>query len=163
MPKGKGTKPRAVARRFRASFLSDLDGRYPVVRGLKYRFGCYLSDLGGAANLSTMEQTLVKRIVHLEHLVEQKESALIVGAGTNINEYLASINTLSGLLSKIGLKRRAKPISLKDVLSQQPAPSGPQTKEDPNGNQCHDDHQRAERRIGPTSEGDPHRDVGGEE
>lgn len=123
MPKGKGTKPRTVARRFRPSFLSDLDGRYPVVRGLKYRYGCYLSDLGGTANLSTMEQTIIKRIVHLEHLVEQKESALIAGAGTNINEYLASINTLSGLLSKLGLRRRAKPLSLKDYLNaQQPAP-----------------------------------------
>lgn len=117
MPKGKGTKPRQVAKRFRPSFLSDLDGRYPVVRGLKQRFACYLSDLGGAASLSTMEQTIVKRIVHLEHLVEQKESALIAGAGTNINEYLASINTLSGLLSRIGLKRRAKMLSLKDYLS----------------------------------------------
>ncbi len=117
MPKGKGTKPRTVARRFRPSFLSDLDGRYPVVRGLKYRLGCYLSDLGGAANLSTMEQTIVKRIVHLEHLVEQKESTLIAGTGINLNEYLASINTLSNLLSRIGLKRRAKSISLKDYLN----------------------------------------------
>ncbi|MBX3347784.1 MAG: hypothetical protein KF747_03485 [Nitrospira sp.] len=122
MPKGKGTKPRAVARRFRPSFLSDLDGRYPVVRGLKYRYGCYLSDLGGLANLSTMEQTIVKRIVHLEHLVEQKESALIAGTGTDINEYLSSINCLSGLLSKIGLKRRSKQISLRDYLTTKPEP-----------------------------------------
>lgn len=123
MPKGKGTKPRTVARRFRPGFLTELDGRYPVVRGLKHRLGCYLSDLGGAANLSTMEQTIVKRIVHLEHLVEQRESALIAGTGTNLNEYLASINTLSNLLSRIGLKRRAKSISLKDYLnSSKPEP-----------------------------------------
>lgn len=123
MPKGKGTKPRTVARRFRPSFLSELDGRYPVVRGLKYRYGCYLSDLGGGTNLSTMEQTIIKRIVHLEHLVEQKESALIAGTGTDINEYLASVNCLSGLLSKIGLKRRAKQLSLKDYLSAKPEPT----------------------------------------
>ncbi len=126
MPKGKGTKPRTVARRFRPSFLSDLDGRYPVVRGLKQRFACYLADLGGTGNLSAMEQTIVKRIVHLEHLVEQKESALLAGTGTNINEYLASINTLSGLLSKLGLRRRAKTLSLKDYLTaphlQEPQP-----------------------------------------
>ena len=122
MSKGKGTKPRTVARRFRPSFLSDLDGRYPVVRGLKYRFACYLSDLGGAANLSTMEQTIVKRIVHLEHLVEQKESSIIRGTATNLHEYLASVNSLSGLLSKLGLKRRAKQLSLKDYLSAKPEP-----------------------------------------
>ena len=129
---GKGTKPREVARRFRLSFLSDLDGRYPVVRGPKYRYGCYLADLGGEQNLSTMEQTLVKRIVHLEHLVEQKESVLLRGGAFDVHGYLAAINTLGGLLSKIGLKRRARQISLKDYLanSQQPAPSGPQPKED---------------------------------
>ena len=124
---GKGTKPREVARRFRLSFLSDLDGRYPVVRGLKYRYGCYLADLGGEGTLSTMEQTLVKRIVHLEHLVEQKESALLRGGAFDVHGHLAAINTLGGLLSKIGLKRRAKILNLKDYLanSQQPAPSGP--------------------------------------
>lgn len=122
MPKGKGTKPRTVARRFRPSFLSDLDGRYPVVRGLKYRYGCYLSDLGGTANLSTMEQTIVKRIVHLEHLVEQKESAIIRGTATDITEYIASVNCLSGLLNRIGLKRRSKQISLRDYLNAKPEP-----------------------------------------
>lgn len=125
MPKGKGTKPRAVARRFRPSFLSDLDGRYPVVRGLKYRYGSYLADLGGVATLSTMEQTIVKRIVHLEHLVEQKESALIAGTGTDINEYLSSVNCLSGLLNRIGLKRRAKQLSLKDYLNHANKPEPP--------------------------------------
>lgn len=122
MPKGKGTKPRQVAKRFRPTFLSDLDGRYPVVRGLKQRLACYLSDLGGTANLSTMEQTVVKRIVHLEHLVEQKESAIIRGTATDITEYIASVNCLSGLLTKIGLRRRAKLISLKDYLDSKPEP-----------------------------------------
>jgi hypothetical protein len=151
MPKGKGTKPRQVSKRFRPTFLSDLDGRYPVVRGLKQRFACYLSDLGGVANLSTMEQTIVKRIVHLEHLVEQKESALIAGTGTNINEYLASINTLAGLLAKIGLKRRSRQLSLRDYLhankpessmTPSPAPSEPSNKEDRNHG-IQSDHQRA--------------------
>jgi hypothetical protein len=131
MPKGKGTKPRQVAKRFRPSFLSDLDGRYPVVRGLKQRLACYLSDLGGPANLSTMEATVVKRIVHLEHLVEQKESAIIRGTATDITEYIASVNCLSGLLNRIGLKRRSKQISLRDYLnakpeSPPPAPTEPQ-------------------------------------
>jgi len=128
---GKGTKPREVARRFRPSFLSDLDGRYPVVRGLKYRYACYTSDLGGTATLSAMEQTIVKRIVHLEHLVEQKESALLSGGTLDVHEYLSAVNTLSGLLSKIGLKRRAKSISIKDYLNAQPAPKEPLTGHEP--------------------------------
>jgi hypothetical protein len=131
MSKGKGTKPREVAQRFRETFLTDLDGRYPVVRGLKHRHACYTSDLGGTENLSAMEQTLVKRIVHLEHLVEQKESALVSGRAVDINEYLSTVNCLSGLLSKIGLRRRARTVSLKDVLSQQPAPSGALTGREP--------------------------------
>lgn len=160
MPKGKGTKPRTVAKRFRPSFLSDLDGRYPVVRGLKYRYGCYLSDLGGTANLSTMEQTIVKRIVHLEHLVERKESALIAGTGTDINEYLASVNCLSGLLNRIGLKRRAKQISLKDYLSAnkseppQPASSEATTRKDPNHGNPSTNHHSHEPRSGACDERD---------
>jgi hypothetical protein len=69
-----------------------------------------------------MEQTIVKRIVHLEHLIEQKESALIAGTGTDINEYLASVNCLSGLLGKIGLKRRSRQVSLRDYLNAKPEP-----------------------------------------
>lgn len=127
MPRGKGTKPRTVDKRFRPGFIADLDGRYPVVRGLKHRLACYLSDLGGPANLSHMEQTVVKRIVHLEHLVEQKESAIIRGTATDIHEYIASVNCLSGLLNRIGLKRRAKKISLHDYLDakRQPEPQQP--------------------------------------
>lgn len=126
MPKGKGTKPRQVAKRFRPTFLSDLDGRYPVVRGLKQRLACYLADLGGTANLSTMEATVVKRIVHLEHLVEQKESAIIRGTATDITEYIASVNCLSGLLTKIGLRRRARQLpTLEEYVSSKSEPSAP--------------------------------------
>jgi len=133
---GKSTKPRAISRRFRPSFLNDLDGRYPVARGLKYRYGCYTSDLGGMANLSAMELTMVKRIVHLEHLVEQKESSLLCGGTIDVHAYLSAVNTLSGLLSKIGLRRRAKMLSLKDYLSNKPEPHpAPQPKEETDGNQ----------------------------
>ena len=52
--------------------------------------------------------------------------------------YLSAINVLSGLYSKVGMKRRAKTLSLKDYLSNkpepqlapQPAPLGPQPKEE---------------------------------
>lgn len=116
-PGQKGTKPRAVASRFKENFLTDLDGRYPVVRGLKYQYACYLADLGGAANLSHMEQTLVKRIVHLVYLVEGKEASLIGGKPLDVNEYLSAVSCLSGLLSKVGLKRRPKQIPvLSDYL-----------------------------------------------
>jgi len=128
MPRGKGTKPRTVDKRFRPGFIADLDGRYPVVRGLKHRFACYLADLGGMENLSHMEQTVVKRIVHLEHLVEQKESSLIRGESVEVHTYLACVNSLSGLLSKLGLKRRARPISLSDYMrDKQGGPHGRQS------------------------------------
>ena len=126
---GNGTKPRNVAPRYRPSFLSDLDGRYPVARGLKYRLKCYVSDLGGIETLSRMEETLVKRIVHLEHFVELKESALVNGGPMAVGEYLLAVNCLSGLLSKIGLKRRAKQISLTDYLHDKTVPK-PTTKEE---------------------------------
>ena len=75
-------------------------------------------------------------------------------------------------LMSLGVERRAKTVpQLHEYISQrseantqtQPAPLGPQHKEDLNGNECYDDHQRTERRTGPSSEGSPPRDVEGKE
>jgi len=126
----KSDKAWLVPRRYKGGFLSELDGRSPDVRGLKYRRACLISDLGGSTNISRMEEHLVDRIVHLIYLAEEQELALVAGKKITVHEYLAAVTTLTSLLSKLGLKRRAKSISLKDYLNAQPAPSGPQPKEE---------------------------------
>jgi hypothetical protein len=115
---GTGTKPTDISKRFRADFLENLDGRVAAVKTLHERLSALVSDLGGFENLSYQEKTLCKRVVHLERLIEKKESTLVNGGTVDVHEYLAAVNSLAGLLTKIGLRRRAKQVpSLSDYVS----------------------------------------------
>lgn len=114
-----------VPRRYKGGYLDDLDGRSPAVRGVKYVRACIESDLGGTANISRMESSLVDRSAFLIYLAEETELAVLSGKKTiNITEYLSVVTALSNLLARLGLKRRAKSISLKDYInSSKPEPS----------------------------------------
>ena len=69
-----------------------------------------------------MQQMLCEKIAYLKLMTAKTELTMARGERIDEDVYLNAINCLSGLLSKIGLKRRAKTLSLKDYLSQQPAP-----------------------------------------
>lgn len=118
----RGQKGWLVPRRYKGWYLDDLDGRSPSVRGVKYIRTCIELDLGGYDNLSRMESSLIDRIAFLIYTAEEMELAVLSEKKINVNEYLSVITTLGSLLNRIGLKRRAKQISLKDYLNAQPAP-----------------------------------------
>ena len=107
--------------------MSELDGRVRVAKSLRERLNSLVSDLGGPAELSYQELSLCKRAIHIERLIEKDELSMAHGGVVDRFATIAAINTLTSLFSKIGLKRRAKILNLKDYLanSQQPAPSGP--------------------------------------
>lgn len=127
----KSEKETDVPARHTPGFLEDMDGRTEVSRILRQRLGALVSDLGGLDNLSYQERSLCKRIVHLERLIEKDELSMAHNRAVDKHAHFAALNTLTGLFHKIGMKRRAKQISLKDYLNaQQPAPSGPLPKED---------------------------------
>src|SRR5262245_61076927 len=120
----KSVKETEVAPHYRESFLADLDGRVRIARTLVHRWRDFTGDLGGVANLSYQEQSLCKRAVHLERLIEKKESTLAHGGTVDVNAYLAALNTLSSLLGKLGLRRRAKQVpSLSDYVSGRTIPN----------------------------------------
>ena len=124
----RGQKGWLVPRRYKGSYLDDLDGRSPSVRGVKYIRTCIELDLGGHDNISRMESSLVDRSAFLIYQAEEMELAVLSGKkNLNVTEYLAVVNSLSGLLARLGLKRRAKTISLKDYLSSanKPEPTAP--------------------------------------
>lgn len=128
--RGEVTKPtdaHEVQKRYEAGFLDSMDGRAEVTRTLRQRLGQLVADLGGVSNLSYMEQSLCKRIVHLERLIEKRELTAAHGGAVDETLQLSTINCLSGLFSKLGLKRRARKIpSLEEYLKQtSPAPMGP--------------------------------------
>jgi hypothetical protein len=104
----------------------EVDGRSVVGRTLRDRLRGLVSDLGGLTNLSYQELSLCKRITHLERLLERQESILAHSGSVDLNCYYSAINTLSGLFSKIGMKRRARKIqSLEDYLKRSTPAPGP--------------------------------------
>ena len=140
---GKSTLPSDVPARYEEGFLDSMDGRRPIPRQLKQRFGELVSGLGGLDGLSYQEQSLCKRAIHLERLIEKRELTLAHNGTVDESGYFNAINVLSGLYSKLGMKRRRRIVSLKDYLNAkpeppeapQPAPSPePQPKENDNGN-----------------------------
>lgn len=128
----KSEKETDVPAKHTPGFLEDMDGRTEVSRTLRQRLAALISDLGGLDGLSYQELSLCKRAIHIERLIEKDELSMAHGGVVDRFATIAAINTLTSLFSKIGLKRRAKILNLKDYLanSQQPAPSGPQPKED---------------------------------
>jgi hypothetical protein len=122
------TKPTDVENKYHGAVLDKLDGRVRLARTLRERMRALTNDLGGVNDLSYQEQSLCKRAVHLERLLERKESALAHGGTCDESTYLNSINALSGLYSKLGLRRRAKQVlTLQEYVSRQrkavPAPT----------------------------------------
>ena len=129
MPRGKGEKPTDLTGRYDEDFLAQMDGRVRVAKSLRERLGALVSDLGGMAALSYQEQSLCKRIVHIERLIEKDELTLAHNGTIDRHAHFAALTTLSSLFSKLGLKRRAKQLpSLQNYLSERSA--SPSTKED---------------------------------
>lgn len=105
-----GTKATEISERYDGDFMSELDGRVRLAKNLRQRLRALTNDLGGLKDLSYMEQSLCKRAVHLERLIEKRELSLAHGGSVDEQSYLSAITTLSSLFSKVGLKRRAKVI-----------------------------------------------------
>jgi hypothetical protein len=87
--------------------LNELDHRYRAARTLKQRLRALSNDLGGN-DLSYQQRSLVLRCIHLERLLEKKESALAHGGMVDEQSYFSGVTVLSSLFSKLGLKRQAK-------------------------------------------------------
>lgn len=104
---------------FRIDFLEDMDGRFRPAQRLRARYRQLITALGGMELLSPQIDSLVRRVVHLEALIEESEQARLENKPPllDIGAYLQSVNVLVGLYKAIGLKHHAKPIAtLQDVL-----------------------------------------------
>lgn len=127
---GKSDLPTDIPARFDEAFLEEMDARSEVYKMMSQRLGALVTSLGGIDGLSYQERSLCKRVIHLERLIEKRELTLALNGTIDETGYFNAVNVLSGLYSKLGLRRRVKQISLKDVLSQQPAPSEPHNKKE---------------------------------
>ena len=119
---GKSNLPTDISARYDEAFLDEMDGRSPVYKMMSQRLFSLVTSLGGIDGLSYQERSLCRRAIHLERLIEKRELTLALDGTIDESGYFNAINVLSGLYSKLGMKRRTKSISLKDVLNAQPAP-----------------------------------------
>jgi hypothetical protein len=101
-----------------SELLPGVDKRSIWVRRAKELIAEHLGDLGGEANTSAAERSLVRRIAilttELERLevkfaeAEAKDEAV---SNSNLDLYVRSVGGLRRLLESIGLQRRAKDIT----------------------------------------------------
>lgn len=113
--------PTEISERYTSSFLDELDGRSRVARELRSRWSALANAQGGERELSYMRRSLVSRFVHLEAWLELQEAALANGQKIDESKYFAALNAFTGLLNKLGLERRRKPVqSLNDYLTATP-------------------------------------------
>ena len=106
----KSQLPTEIPERYTSSFLDELDGRSRVARELRSRWSALANAQGGERELSYMRRSLVNRFIHLECWLENQEAALANGQKIDEAKYFAALNSFAGLLGKLGLERRTKPI-----------------------------------------------------
>ena len=135
--RGQVVKPTTIDGPYKDDFLNDVDRRSTDIKIIERNLARLTSDLGGLANLSFQQRSLSRHAIFADFLAEKKERALLNGEPFDEGSYLLVLNCLSGLMSKLGLKRQARKIvSLEEYLKKplepaQPQPQAPQpSKED---------------------------------
>lgn len=112
----KPTKATELPEQYSADMLAGLDQRFAVVKEFKARLQAFCGDLGGWDTLSYAQRSLAARAIHLEALLERMEADVMAGGAVDPGIYIARINALTNLFNKLGLKRKAKEVSLQDML-----------------------------------------------
>lgn len=108
----------AVPASYQPDYGSALDGRSRIAKIVRTRLSTLIADLGGVEGLSYLEQSLAHRLIWLEAKIEAFETSLAQGTEIPVTEYLSALNVLAGLCTRLGIRRRAKPIpDLKDYLA----------------------------------------------
>jgi len=105
--------------KFTPGYLADLDGRYAVAQVMRERYRAFTDDLGGSDALSYAQRSLVERALWLEYWLAEQEKALAKGADFDVGKWTQAANSLQGILTKLGLDRKAKDVpSLHEYIKQ---------------------------------------------
>jgi hypothetical protein len=104
--------------------LPGVDGRSPWVRRCKDVIAAHLSDLGGEANTSAAERSLVRRCAVLTVELELLEAKFAIAGeapSDDLDLYQRTAGNLRRLLEAVGLQRRPREVgpTLSDLLIEQ--------------------------------------------
>lgn len=91
-------------------FLERVDERSLVARRYREVLSSLVSDLGGPESMSEAELIIARRAASLVVVAEQYESRMAEGGKLDLESYMPVVNTLSRLLTTLGLKRRPKQV-----------------------------------------------------
>jgi hypothetical protein len=102
-----------------STLLPGIDGRSPWVRRCRDIIAAHLSDLGGKDNTSAAERSIIRRIAVLTTELEMLEKNFATSGQADpdaLDLYVRASGNLRRLLEAIGLQRRAKEVTLIDLI-----------------------------------------------
>ncbi|OLO10633.1 hypothetical protein BTW10_13075 [Chromohalobacter japonicus] len=112
-------KLKDIPEKFAPGYMGDLDGRTGIAQMMRERYASMTSDLGGPENLSYAQRSLVERALWLEFWLQRQEVELAKGESFDVGKWVQAANGLQGILTKLGLERKAKDVpNLSDYLAQ---------------------------------------------
>lgn len=148
MPKRKGqknkkkyengaTKDMTIPEKYSVGFLQRLDQRTQSFQLLDTAYQQVLADRGGKDTLSHVQVCLIERFVFLEFFLRTLEVKIANAINENkkipsktFSRWIYSCNSLKGLATTIGLKRKARQISgLVEYLDEQKPQGRPKKKD----------------------------------
>jgi len=104
--------------RYQVGFISSLDARTAIAQSLMLRYKAMTDDLGGSVSLSYAQRCLAERALFIEFWIQRQEQALATGSEFDAGKWTQAVNSLQGILSKLGLERRQRDIGdLADYLA----------------------------------------------
>ena len=110
-------KAQEIQKNYSSDWLEKLDGRTRIAQVVNERMESLTVDLGGIAQLSYQQRSLVKRVVWLEAVIEQQEAAIARGEEVDQGRLTQAINSLIGLLKALGLTKKERDITLADLIN----------------------------------------------
>lgn len=111
----KAKQPTRLPARFEPRFMEQADGRQVAVREIRKRLNQLMEDTGAD---SYQKQLLVRRAVFISVQLETMEVNAAEGGMLDMGCYTQAVNSLVGLLTKLGLQRHVKDsLDLQDYIN----------------------------------------------
>lgn len=110
------SKIQAPPPKLSSNWIKDLDGRTELAQLMRANYLEMTNHLGGDDSLSYGQRALVEQALWLQYWLRQENAKLAAGDEYDIGRTVAASNSLQGILSKLGLPRRARELSLDDIV-----------------------------------------------
>jgi hypothetical protein len=118
MARGKSVRLLAsIPEKYSPDFMDRIDRRTVLGKAVVERYQRVVADLGGEENLTTIKQSLVRRLTWFEVMIEGMECRAAAGEGVDVGSWSQLTNSWLGIARMLGLERRARTVrTLRDVM-----------------------------------------------